>query len=275
MNVIAPAIITVHDLAIYNHPSWFPPKQGFATKYVVPKSVEKAEKIIAVSESTKKDLIKLFKTPKSKINVIYEGFAKEKRLPIKKVEKIKKKFDTGDNFVFYVGTIEPRKNLDLLVKAFDNLVEKNFNKYKDFKLIIAGAKGWKFDKFFDAIKKSKCGRIRYINYLTHEEKIALMTSATVFTFPSLWEGFGLPVLEAMNLGTPVITSDISSLPEVAGKAALLVNPKSVKSIEKALGEVLSSKVKQKAMIKKGETQAKKFSWNNCARETLKVYKNIK
>ncbi|MBU0731371.1 glycosyltransferase family 4 protein [Patescibacteria group bacterium] len=275
MNVKAPCVITIHDLAIYNHPSWFPSKQGFSTKYVVPKSVEKADKIIAVSESTKNNIIKLFKTDTEKIDVIYEGFEKVPRQARDKIEKIKKKFDTGDNFVFYVGTIEPRKNLDNLVKAFDRLMMTKYKKYQDFKLIIAGGKGWKFDDFFSAVKKSKCGRVRYIDYVTHDEKIALMSSATAFVFPSLWEGFGLPVLEAMNLDTPVITSDVSSLPEVAGDAALLVNPKSVKSMEKGLDQVLGSLTKRETMIKKGGEQAKKFSWNKAARETLKTYKKIK
>lgn len=275
MNVKAPCVITVHDLAIYNHPDWFPAKQGFSTKYVVPKSVDKAEKIIAVSESTKNNLIKLFKTGEGKIDVIYEGFEKEDKLSDNKIERVKKKFGTGDDFVFYVGTIEPRKNLDKLVRGFDRLMTSKFKKYRDFKLVVAGAKGWKCDDFFDAVKRAKCGRIKYVNYVTHEEKIALMSAATAFAFPSLWEGFGLPVLEAMSLGTPVLTSRVSSLPEVAGEAALLVDPKSVKSIERGLDRLLGSPVRQKDLARKGRQQARKFSWQRAARQTLRTYKKIK
>ena len=269
-----PSVLTVHDLAIYKHPSWFPPKQNFSTKYLVPRSVKKAKKIISVSNSTKKDLKSVFKAKEKDIKVIYEGFEKEKKISQNKINKVKRKFRTGDNFVFYIGTVEPRKNLDLLVRAFDNLVCSDHKKYKDYKLIIAGQKGWKFDKFFSAVKKVKCGRVHYINYVTHEEKVALLSSATCFAFPSLFEGFGLPVLEAMSLGTPVITSDVSSLPEVAGKAAVLVNPKQVKSIEKALSQVLRLKTKRTSLIKKGKKQAKIFSWKKCARETLKVYQQV-
>lgn len=274
LSVKVPSVVTIHDLAIYKHPSWFPPKQGFSTKVVVPKSIEKAEKVIAVSESTKKDIKSIFKTADNKIDVIYEGFEKEKSLPENKTKRILKKFDLKGDYVFYVGTIEPRKNLHTLVKAFDNVVMGNFNKYRDYKLIIAGGKGWKFDKFFEAVKKSKCGRIRYLNYVSHEEKIALMSGAKCFAFPSLWEGFGLPVLEAMNLGTPVLTSDVSSLPEVAGKAAVLVKPNSIRAVEKGLTQIMKSDAKQKSMLKLGIAQAKKFSWKKCAQETLKIYKEV-
>ncbi|MBU0670606.1 glycosyltransferase family 4 protein, partial [Patescibacteria group bacterium] len=229
LSLKVPCVVTIHYLAIYKHPSWFPPNQGFSIKVLVPKSIEKAEKVIAVSESTKKDIKSIFKTSNNKIEIVYEGFEKASRLARGKIEKILKKFDIKGGYIFYVGTIEPRKNLDILVKAFDNVMMENFNKFKDYKLFIAGGRGWKFDKFFEAVKKSKCGRIRYLNYVSHEEKIALMSAAKCFAFPSLWEGFGLPVLEAMNLGTPVLTSNVSSLPEVAGKAAVLVNPKSVKA----------------------------------------------
>lgn len=275
LNYSGPSVLTVHDLAIYKHPSWFPPQQGFSTKVLVPKSIEKASKVIAVSESTKKSIKQLFKTPNQKIEVVYEGFAQEKKKITKReIANIKNKFKIENKFIFYIGTLEPRKNLAAAIRAFDNLLNKNYQKYKDYQFIIAGAKGWKYDDIFEAIKNSKSGHVRYINYVSHKEKVALLQEASCFVFPSLWEGFGLPVLEAMSLGTPVITSNLSSLPEVAGKAALLVNPRKVNELQKALEKILSSTKIQKSLSQKGRKQSRKFSWKKCARQTLKIYEKI-
>lgn len=274
LNYKKPTVLTVHDLAIYNNPEWFPPKQKFATKIAVPKSVAKADKIIAISESTKRSITKLFKTSNKKIKVIYEGFAKEKKASKAKIKKIRKKFKIQDKFVFCISTVEPRKNMQSLVKAFDELVCSNFKKYEDFQLILAGNKGWKYAPIFKAIKQAKCGKVRYIGYIKSDEKSALLTEATCFAFPSLYEGFGLPVLEAMSLGTPVVTSKVSSLPEVVGKAGVLVNPNSIKSIQKGLEKALKNKRALKSYSKKSRQQARKFSWNKCARQTLKVYKEV-
>ncbi len=259
------SVVTVHDLAIYEHPEWFPEKQGFSTKVVVPKSLNKADEIIAVSKSTQKSIKKLFSLDSQ---VIYEGFDKDKEVSEQTIKRIKNKFGIKDKFVFYVGTIEPRKNIARAIKAFDNLNPKGYQ------LVIAGGKGWNYEDVFQAIKNSKSGRIKYLNYISHQEKIALLQSAQCFVFPSLWEGFGLPVLEAMSLGTPVITSNISALPEVVGEAALLVDPKKISSFEGALKKLINSDKLQAELSKKGKIQSKKFSWKKCAKETLKVYNKI-
>lgn len=267
-------VVTVHDLAIYRHPEWFPAKQNFAVKISVPKSIFKADVLIAVSQSTKKDIISHFKIPKSKIKVIYEGFEKEKKISQKIIAKTKRKYKIGKHFVFCLSTLEPRKNMERLIQAFDELLSDDFKKYQDCQLIIAGAKGWRYAPIFKAIKNAKCGRIRYLGYLTKLEKLALSSSADCFCFPSLWEGFGLPVLESMAMGTPVIVSKTSSLPEIVEKAGILINPLSKESIKKGLVKFLKNKRNRNLYSKKSIKQARKFTWDKCARETLKVYKSL-
>lgn len=269
-----PTIITVHDLAIYQHPEWFPPKQKFSTRISVPKSVKKASAIIAISQSTKKSIIKYFAVPENKIKIIYEGFDPEK--PVKKniIAKIKKKYNINENFIISLGTLEPRKNMPALIQAFDELVNKHYKKFKDYQLVLAGAQGWKFAPIFKAIKEVKNCRVKYIGYISKEEKIALLSTAKVFAFPSLWEGFGLPVLEAMSLGTPVIASRVSSIPEIVGKASILVNPSNTESIKKGLEKILKNKRILKSYSLKSKKQSKKFSWQKCARQTLKLYQDV-
>ncbi|MBU2235880.1 glycosyltransferase family 4 protein, partial [Patescibacteria group bacterium] len=236
-------VLTVHDLAIYRHPSWFPSGQSFSTKILVPKSIKKAERIIAVSKATKRDVMKLFKTPSDKVSVVYEGVVPQKSIgKTKSVSKtiIQRKYKIGEKYLFFIGTIEPRKNLVALIKAYNSLLLKNYKKFKDYDLVIAGKKGWKYEEIFKTIKDQKFNyKIRFLNYVSQEHKVALMKNATCFVFPTLYEGFGLPIAEAMSMGVPVITSKVSSMPEVAGDAALLIDPNKILDIEKALAKVLS------------------------------------
>ena len=263
---------------IYKHPSWFPRGQAFSKKLLVPKSVKKAKKIIAVSQATKKDLIKKFKAPAKKINVVYEGVTSEIDLRTAKSKKkitkegVLRKYKISDNYVLFVGTLDPRKNIPQLLKAFDSLFKKKTKKLAGVELVIAGTKGFKYEEVFAAIKSLKFGyKVRYLNYVPHNDKIALIKNAQCFVFPTLYEGFGLPVLEAMSLGVPVITSRVSSIPEVASDAAVLVNPESTKEIAAALKKVLGNKKLQQKMCQAGQKQAAKFSWEKAAKQTLKVY----
>lgn len=274
-------VVTVHDLAIYKHPSWFPSGQAFSRKFLVPKSVKKARRIIAVSQATKSDLVKKFKVPVKKINVIYEGVTSVvKRPPAKSKsgiskEEILKKYKVADNYVLFVGTLDPRKNIPQLLGAFDSLFQKKTRKLEGVELVIAGAKGFQYEKVFEAIKSLKYGyKVRYLNYVPHNDKIALMKNALCFVFPTLYEGFGLPVLEAMSLGVPVITSKISSLPEITEDAAILINPESTKEIAAALKKVLINKKLREKMSQAGQKQAAKFSWGKAAKQTLKVYQSV-
>jgi len=267
------SIVTVHDLAIYKNPTWFP-SQIFSTKLLVPQSLRKADRVIAVSESTKRDLKDIFNVKAKKLKVIYEGFM-VKKIEIKssKIDSLKK-FKLWPNFILFIGTLEPRKNLITLLRAYKKLLSSS--EFKKYQLVLAGTKGYKSNEVFDAIKGLKLGKqVKYIGYVSHNQKIDLLSKAICFAFPSSYEGFGLPVLEAMVLGTPVITSNISSLPEVAGTATLLVDPEKEEDITKALKKLLSDKQLQARLKKKGIEQAKKFSWGKTAKETIKVYESMK
>lgn len=285
------SIVTVHDLAIYKHPEWFEKKslvgQNFSTKVLVPQSLQKAKKIIAVSNHTKRDIQKIFKIESEKIEVIYEG-VEFRDLPSKteavcgletKVcfDDLITKYGLKENYILFLGTIEPRKNIEAAIKAFCVLAQKDRNFVKNYQLVLAGAKGWKYEKVFKAIEdcQKKLGSkevVKYIGYVPARDKFALMKYSVCFIFPSLYEGFGLPVLEALSLGVPTITSNVSALPEVVDRAAIFVNPYKTESIVKALIKVLSDNKLRDQLSRKGIAQAKKFSWEKCAERTLMVYK---
>ncbi len=268
------SIVTVHDLAIYKNPAWFP-GQIFSTKLLVPQSLKKADRIIAVSQSTKKDLKEIFNVPDKKIRVVYEG-AVVNKIPVKSKDLDSLiKFKIGSKYVLFIGTLEPRKNLISLVRAFKIFLDASPT-HSAYQLILAGASGYKSEDIFSAIKSERLSKqVKCIGYVTQNQKIELLKKAVCFAFPSSYEGFGLPVLEAMALGTPVITSNVSSMPEVAGKAALLVDPEKEQDIARALQRLLEDKKLQDSLKQKGLEQAKKFSWEKCALETIKVYESLK
>ncbi|MFH2136432.1 MAG: glycosyltransferase family 1 protein [Patescibacteria group bacterium] len=287
------SIVTVHDLAIYKNPKWFPGKfltgQSFSTKTLVPKSLKKAKKIIAVSKNTKKDITEIFKINPEKVEVIYEG-VEFRNLPKKSesacgidsevcFEDLKIKYGLKDDYVLFLGTIEPRKNIAALVRAFCDVVCKNKNLEKKYQLVLAGARGWKYKDVFKEIeacqkKLGTDGEIKYIGYVPGREKFTLIKGATCFVFPSFYEGFGLSVLEALSLGVPTITSNKSSLSEIAGQAAMLVDPEKASEISEALEKILTDKNLREELGKGGINQAGKFSWKKCAEETLDVYKKV-
>ncbi|MEW6407722.1 MAG: glycosyltransferase family 1 protein [Patescibacteria group bacterium] len=267
------AIITVHDLAIYQNPKWFP-RQIFATRVSVPQSLKKAKKIIAVSKHTGADLQKFLKVPKEKIAVVYNGV--EARKDLDEVlpqdrQEICRKFGIKQNFILFIGTLQPRKNVEGLILAFDKL--RNSEIFKNYQLVIAGKRGWGYKPIFEKTKKlTLTKKVIFCDYVSLEDKIRLLNAASVFVFPSFYEGFGLSILEAMRQGTPVITSNITSMPEIAGRAGYLIDPYKINSIAKGIKEVLTNQNLRQRMIRAGYAQAKKFSWEKCARETLKIYK---
>lgn len=271
-------VVTVHDLAIYKNPSWFP-GQIFSTKLLVPRSLSAADHMIAVSESTKNDLKELFNVPAKKVSVIYEGVRTEKiKVKNHSVDSLTK-FKLGSKFIYFVGTMEPRKNITTLLRAYKKFLESDAKypqvKFSDYQLVLAGARGYKHERVFEMIKELKLSKqVKYLGYVTHNQKIDLMKKASVFAFPSSYEGFGLPVLEAMSLGTPVITSNVSSLPEITGTAALQVDPEEDNAIAAALKKLIADPKLQERLSKAGITQAKKFSWKQAAEETLAVYKRV-
>jgi glycosyltransferase involved in cell wall biosynthesis len=274
------SIITIHDLAIYKNAGWFPSKLSsrlFSTKLLIPSSIEKAAKIIAVSENTKNDLREIFKIPENKIEVIYEGVELVSEDKIKDSNYLKNKFKISGNYILYLGTIEPRKNIAGLLRAYKELRIRN-PELNNLQLVIAGSKGWKYGKVFELIEdvNKQFGKevIKYMGYVSAEDKLALMTNALCFVYPTFYEGFGLPVLEAMAQGTPVISSDISSIPEIVGNAGILINPYKISELSEALKKILTDKSLGEKLSVAGRERAKEFNWKKCAEETLEVYKSI-
>ncbi len=267
-----PTVVTIHDLAIYDHPEWFP-SQIASTRLLVPQSVKKAAAVIAVSKATKRDLLNLFNISSKKVFVVPEAAdtallkLRDRTADVRKIYKLPKKF------VLYVGTIDQRKNLTTLIQAWQRLTSLRPATVKDAALVIAGGVGYRGQEVIDLIATLKSPALRALGYLPHNHKIKMMAEASVFVFPSRYEGFGLPVLEAMQLGTPVITTDISSLPEIAGRAAMLIDPADVDALAENIRKILTRPALAKRMSADGIKQAKQFSWKRAARETLAVYRH--
>lgn len=250
------AMITVHDLAIYDHPEWFLGgfSRWFSTKIVVPWSFRRAEKIIAVSEATKKDLVRLFNVPVEKISVVH---------PAVTVLEVPPK--RSDKYFLCLGTIEPRKNFILAARAMKIFHEK----FPDYKLLIVGKRGWKFE---ETVKEFiGADFIEEIGYASPEEKFSFLVGAQALIFPSLYEGFGLPPLEAMILGVPVITTAVGAIPEVCGAAARYVSINDPAELARAMEE-MTDEAKRKIYIEKGLEKVKLFSWQKTASEIMKIFK---
>ena len=271
------AVITIHDLAIYKHPEWFPACQWFSKKIVVPRSLKKAKRIIAVSENTKQDIIDLFKIPQKKIQVIYEAASLASQrgrqgLMIKQ-SSLGAKLDNLGDYALFIGTLEPRKNLVRLIKAFALYCRKYPQKTE--KLVIAGGEGWKFKQIYQTVTGFRLKtRVIFTGYISEKEKIGLLQGAKAFISPSLYEGFGLPVLEAMSLGIPVICGNNSALKEISGHASFLVDSCNIRSILEGLTKVLSNKSLREDLKAKGLVRAKQFAWSKCAKETIGLYNSI-
>ena len=232
---------------------------------------ERASLIIAISENTKSDIVKYLHIPEDKIRTIYCGVGDEFRR-IEDVQYLKsrlKGIGMDYPYLFYLGTLEPRKNVERLIEAFIQL--KKGRKINE-KLVISGIKGWGYQSIFDRVASSGIEKeVIFTDFVPSESLPFLYNGASAFVYPSLYEGFGLPVLEAMACGVPVVTSNVSSLPEVAGDAAVLINPYSVDDLTNGISRILSDGDLRNSCITKGIERAKSFSWERCAIETRKVF----
>lgn len=255
-------VVTVHDLGSEYLPSLHQLKQRAYLSFMQKYQLKTASKIIAVSNATKKDLIKRIGINPKKIKVVYEGFNRKLFRPVKDDTEVNSLIP----YFLFVGTVQPRKNLERVIKAFA--------KIKDKKLVIAGSKGWMSDEIYELPKKLGIGdRVKFLGYVPDEKLPALYSNAEALVFPSLFEGFGLPILEAQACGCPVITSNVSSMPEVAGKGAIFVDPYNVDSIVNAMIRVQVTRYREQ-LIKNGFENIRKFSWEKTARETLAVLESI-
>lgn len=265
-------VVTIHDLAFLLFPENYTWINGTYLKSMVPASLKRAARIIVDSENTKKDLISLLSVSEEKIRVIPAGVDESFSPTIEpdKVAKAKHKYGITGDYILYVGTLEPRKNIGRLVEAYSRLESR-----RDLRLVIAGGKGWLYDELFKKVEELKIDEsVSFLGYIPRKDLPALYSGAELFVYPSIYEGFGLPVLEAMACGTPVITSNVSSLPEVAGDAALLIDPNNVEELASAIEKLLSDSELRSELMNKGLERAKLFSWERTARETLAVYQEV-
>lgn len=268
-----PSVITVHDLAFLLYPR-FLTRESARYYGQVDLAARQADHIIAVSNSTKRDTIRLLGVPESKITVIYEA-AHPLFTPLADDvarEFVRARYDLPAEFILFVGTIEPRKNLPTLLRAFKLLRER----YKSpAVLAIAGNRGWLIEEVDRVIAELQLGdTVRFLGGVRNEELVYLYNAASVFVLPSFYEGFGLPPLEAMACGTPVIVSNVSSLPEVVSDAGLLIAPDDVEGLAVAMVRVLSDSALRDELRAKGLKRAQTFSWERAARETLAVYRQV-
>jgi len=271
------SVATIHGLEFKYFPECYSAKERLLLELNTLLIIRWSSKIIAPSENTKKDLMKFYKVNPEKIKVVYHGIVignwKLVNWEIKNESKKSQCFN-----ILFVGRIEKRKNLVSLIRAFEVLNSK-FNpefsgQNSKFKLILAGKKGYGFDEIKKAILESpNKNDIIYKGYVSDKEKEELYKNADIFVMPSLYEGFGLPVLEAMSYGVPVICSNNSSLLEIVGGAGLLVDPNNIQEIAEAINKALNNSDFREEMIKRGFENAKKFSWKKCARETVNILLN--
>lgn len=270
----ARSFLTIHDLSFLRFPEYFSFRKNFWHRMInVKKLIKKTDFIIAVSENTKKDIIELCGVKPEKIKVIYSGIEDRFRVisDKEKLYEARKKYGLPEKFIFFLGTIEPRKNIEGLIKSYNHLrySRKDFAEYA---LVIAGGKGWKSEKIFKEWENSIYKKdIIFLDYVDRNDKACLYNLASLFVYPSFYEGFGFPPLEAMACGIPTICSFASSLPEIAGDASLMVDPFNICDIAKAMEMIIADKELKNDLIQRGLENVKKFNWDNAARGYLDYF----
>ncbi|MBL4694737.1 glycosyltransferase family 4 protein [Candidatus Gracilibacteria bacterium] len=262
------SIITVHDLVAFLYPNKHNKKATILEKIFLKKALKKSHHVLTVSNNTKDDLLQRFQGTEDKISVVPCAADPDYR-PIKKeaLEKFTKQTNLPEKFFLAVGTIEPRKNYETLIKAFSNFAHH----HPEYHLVIVGKEGWKFQPVYEEINKNYLNKkVHILGYLSNSSLQKLYNLATALVFPSHYEGFGIPPLEAMQSGCPVISSSSSSMPEVVGDCALLCKPGSVEDFTSAMLEISANPELRAQLIAKGLERAKKFSWKGSAKKVLEL-----
>lgn len=266
----AKTLVTVHDLSFIRYPQCADANLRAYLNKVVPRSVHRADLILADSHNTKDDLTELLGVERDRIEVVYPG-VEERFRPIEDqalLERVRKRYNLPPRFILGLGTLQPRKNFTRLIEAFADL---RFA-ICDLHLVIAGGKGWLYEEIFATVERLGLeDKVVFTGFVADEHLPALYNLADLFVFPSLYEGFGLPPLEAMACGRPVVTSNASSLPEVVGEAGLMVEATDVEALAEAMQRVLEDNALRVRMIAKGVEQATKFTWEKAAAKLLSLY----
>lgn len=268
-----PTVVTYHDMTFFLYPQLHRLYKRLFFRSIVRLSADRAGAIIAVSDSSRRDILRILKLDAQRVFAIPLGVSEEFRHVdnAPEIGCVRSKFNVPERIVLCVGTLEPRKNLPALIGAFKDLVDRDLN----YSLVIVGRKGWQYAEIFQTLEYSGIrDRVIFLDYVPQTDLPFLYNAADLFVYPSLYEGFGLPVLEAMACGVPVITSNTSSMPEIAGDAGLLVDPHNTDEWADAMHRVLTDRALHAKLAQRGLERSKLFSWERTARETLAVYEHV-
>lgn len=266
-----PLVISIMDLGYLRCPDQFTKSIYYQLKIWTERSIKKAKEIMAISQATRDDIVRFYQVPSGKITVTYPGLNSEQfnpKISQLRTNRVRKKYKINKDYILFLSTLKPNKNIEGLIEAFaqikDNLPGTD--------LVISGKKGWLFEKIFAQVNQLKIkDRVIFTGFVEEKEVAPLLSGAKVFVFPSFWEGFGIPVLEAMACGTPVVASKVGSLPEIVGQAGVLVDPAKPEDISRGILEAIA---KTESLSKLGILQSVKFSWYDCGRKTLEVLEKV-
>lgn len=268
-------VVTIHDMVYKAFPETMNSKTRILLNLAMNKSMKRADVVVTDSEFSRSEIIKYFPQYRDKVEVVPCGVDCDMFKPVQDrsiIEKVKANHNIKGKYFLYLGTLEPRKNLTRLVKAYEILSRR---KEDCPLLVLAGGKGWLYDEIFEEVNKSGLGdKVIFTQYIPGEEICPLMNGAEAFVFPSLYEGFGMPPLEAMACGTPVIVSGSASLPEVVGDCGLIVDAYSEESIADAMGKIADNEELRKQLSEKGIIRAREFSWKKSAEKLYTIYERL-
>jgi glycosyltransferase involved in cell wall biosynthesis len=269
------SVVTIHDCIHLRFPQYLPNRLGYAyARSSLWVATHRSSRIMTVSETSKRDILRYFHVPESKIDVIYNAIDERFNQPpaAEEVERVRERYQLNDPFVLYAGNIKPHKNIERLIEAFHMLKQHGFEQVK---LLVIGDEISKYATLRRAVHRYKLHKhVRFFGFVSNETLASLYRLAAVFVFPSLYEGFGLPPLEAMASGTPVITSNVSSLPEVVGDAAILIDPYEPDAIADAMRRVLMDETLRADLRARGLARAGHFSWERSIRRVREIYDEV-
>ena len=262
-----PTVVTVHDLSFLHNPERFRRANRAYLRLFTRLSLKRARRVIAVSEHTRQDLMQVYGLPADRIDVVYSGLDSHfHRPPRREIEDFRSARGLPEHFILYLGTIEPRKNLSTLIRAYARV------RPEGVKLVCAGGRGWMYQDVFQTVEELRLSRdVIFPGFLPDDDLPLWYSAADIFVYPSAYEGFGLPVTEALACGVPTITTNASSLPEAAGDAALLVPPDDTAALAEALEQLLGDSSLRASLAARGPRQAARFNWRAAACDTARVY----
>lgn len=273
--VKVPVVVTVYDLSFLRYPEAFRPFNRWYLSHFTARSVKQAKAVVAISESTRQDVINFLKTPPERVHTVYCGVdAAFHPLPPAQVAAFRARQQLPEQFILFLGTLEPRKNVAGLLRAY---AQWRAHDSQAWPLVLAGGKGWYYAEIFKLVEAlNLTAWVRFPGYVPQDELPLWYNAASLFVYPSHFEGFGLPVLEAMACGTPVITSTAASLPEVIGRngAGCLVDPQQPEALAETMARVINDEELRRSMAAEGLARARQFHWDKTAHETIEIYKNV-